>query len=442
MGCCPVFFSGRDRYFFKGVSMRRFGKRGFLQMFRQAGLALSGLVWLAGSVLAQPDTPSAQMNEGMGTPADLYYLDEAAGSAERPDWMREAFPSEDPKAIPGEYSSPRQTQRPLEDASGPINLEVTKPLTDERESFREFTEQLREEQAQKPFVAAGHCEPGERPDHRKRVAVAGFSMQHPEQGLLGALSDAGEETSAWLYNALRETDRFETFAAPQYRAYASLESAPSHLQENNRLVRYSAVSREMGVQFIVSGVIRDISVNHEGSWDTSYQRRLKTALFAEDTGRVFRVDMVIHDGFTGQVLFEKRYQTSGRWEAGRTERVGFGSVKFWQMDYGQAVRQQISAMAEDVVSAVACQPMLVPVRDVRGKSLVLDVGSGSGLRPGDRLALLRAKTDLSRPSERPELWETGVEATLESLALDRSLATMPEEGGINNIQAGDYAVVR
>lgn len=402
-------------------------------LMKWAGCSLFLFLGCIGTVWAQePGTPAGVPFSG-DAPGNLYYLDDELTAGERPRWMEEAFPLVDPKAIPGEARQSVSREEPQ-----PANLVVTKPVDEDREQMQGMLEQMREEQAQRPYVPQGQCEPG----HRKRVAVTGFSLQHPEQASMGGLFDAGERLSAWLYEEVREADRLDVLAAPLHRTYASLDSAPTHFQNDNRLTRYSAVSREMGVQFVVSGVIRDIALNHPAAWDTSYQRRLKTALFAEDTNRRLVADMVVHDGFTGQVLLEKRYEARGQWQLGRTDRVTFGGDRFLQTEYGAAVADLVTAMAEDLAGAVACQPMLIPIREVQGRDLVLDLGSQSGLAPGQTLTLLRAQRTLAEPSDRPRLWDTGVEATLESLALDRSVATMTEPGGINNIQRGDYAVVR
>lgn len=385
-----------------------------------------------------PEAPAGMPLSG-DIPGNLYYLEDETASGERPRWMEEAFPLVDPKAVPGE--SARSSPGPRE-VHEPVNLVVTKPVDQDRERMRGMVEQMRQEQAQRPFVPEGRCEPGDEPVYRKRLAVAGFSVQHPEQASMGGLFDAGERLSAWLYQEVRSIGWFDVLAAPLHQTYASLESAPSRFQRDNRLTRYSAVSREMGVQFVVSGVIRDIALNHPAAWDTPYQRRLKTALFAEDTNRRLVADMVVHDGFTGQVLLERRYEARGQWQLGRTEQVTFGGDRFRQTEYGVAVGELVASMAEDLTLAIACQPMLIPIREVQGRDLVLDVGSQSGLAPGQTLTLLRAQRSMSAPSDRPRLWDTGVEATLESVALDRSVATMVEQGGINNIQRGDYAVVR
>ena len=98
-------------------------------------------------------------------------------------------------------------------------------------------------------------------------------------------------------------------------------------------------------------------------------------------------------------------------------------------------------ITDDLMSTIDCQALLVPILEVSGKDLLLDVGTRSGLLPGDKLRVVRAESSLQRPNAPPKLWDTGVDLHLHQLSLDTSRAWMPEEGGIINVREGDYAVM-
>jgi hypothetical protein len=271
--------------------------------------------------------------------------------------------------------------------------------------------------------------------------VAGFELESAHQGDLGGLYRAGEQLSRLVYQRLRETGRVIPLAAPDRQMFASLAMAPTAHAAGNRLARYSPVSREMGAQFVVSGVIRNIEVSDRLSWGSSYASRLKGALFGKDSNRSLVVDLIVHDGYTGRVLVEERFSGSGRWGFDARDRVAFGSDRFFASDFGAMADKLIDGMVEKVIRDIECQPLMVKILDVDGKDLVLDVGTNSGMLPGEHMELVRAEHSLGDPERPPELWETDVSLHVHSITLDRAQAWMPQYGGAINVRAGDYAVV-
>ncbi len=330
---------------------------------------------------------------------------------------------------------------PDKSAFEPVHLVITKEVGVTQGKLDEFAATIRREQQHPEFVPHAQCPSDNAPRYRKKIAVAGFSVESPKHRAWGSLHDAGQSVTELLYQKFQNTNQVQPFLAPSRQMFASLDMAPTRFSQDNRLSKYSAVSREMGVQFVVSGVIRDLDVHDEGAWNTSTYSNVKRALFSADTSRAFVVDVIVHDGFTGQIVMEERFSTVGRWDVSRTEKVAFGGSRFLGTGYGQAVEQALDDISEEVVSKLACQPMLVPILQVDGKDLQLDVGTDSGLLSGARMSVLRSESSLQYPDAPPQLWDTGVELHIHSLSLDTSRAWMPEYGSVINIQAGDYAVM-
>lgn len=323
----------------------------------------------------------------------------------------------------------------------PIHLIMTKDVGGTQARLDELAAIIRQEQQRPEFVPNERCPNDRAPNYRKKVAVAGFVVEDPEQRVFGRLGDVGEAVSKLLYQQLLSDGKVQPYAAPNRQMFASIGSAPTWSQSDNRLRDVSAVSRQMGVQFVISGVIRQVGVQDENAWDNSVYSRTRRALFSSDTTRDFVVDVIVHDGYTGRVVIEKRYQTSGRWDLPLSAQAEFGSAAFMATEYGQAVQEQLAAIAEDVVDKLACQPMLIPILEVNGKDLLLDVGTKSGLLPGDRMELVRSESSLAYTDAPPQLWETGVELHIHTMSLDTSRAWMHQGGSRINIQRGDYALI-
>lgn len=332
--------------------------------------------------------------------------------------------------------------KPAEVTRKPVHLVITKEVGVTQDKLDVYADIMREEQSREPFRPNPQCRNAEAPQYRKKLAVAGFPLEYPDQAVLGGLRDVGKTVSTSLYQRLEHSGQVQVFSAPQWQMYASSSTAPTMMMgSGNKLGKYSAVSREMGAQFVLSGVIRDVGVADPGAWNTDYGSKLKGALFGSDTRRNFEVDTIVHDGYTGRIVMEKRYSGSGRWDVSRYDGVDFGSPRFFDTAYGQAVEKVLGDITSDVIAQLDCQPMLVPVIEVTGKDLLLDVGTASGLLPGAKMRLLRAESSLARPDEPAQLWDTNVELHIHSLALDSARAWMPKLGSHINIQKGDYAVI-
>lgn len=322
-----------------------------------------------------------------------------------------------------------------------INLIISKDVGGRQAELDELAATIREERNGEPFELNQQCSNQEASRIRKKVVVAGFNVEKPDQTVFGGLGPVGYAASEWLYQNLLDTGEVLPLSAPTRQVFASLRAGPTQETAGNRLEQYSAVSRQMGAQFVVSGVIRNLNVNRAESWDSSYGASIKRSLFSADTVREFVVDVVLHDGYTGRVVTEQRYTASGRWDIPRTGKVSFGSPEFHDSDYGKAVTGVFDDMTDDLMSTIDCQALLVPILEVDGKDLLLDIGTKSGLLPGDKLRLVRAESSMQRRDAPPKLWDTGVDLHLHQLSLDTSRAWMPAEGETINIRKGDYAVM-
>ena len=330
---------------------------------------------------------------------------------------------------------------PLEAHPHPVHIVVSKPINSDRQKIEELKASIQRDASEEAFATNLRCPGDSAPRYRKRVSVAGFALETRTQALMGNLFNAEHEMPAMLYQNLLSSGRVQPYFVPERQMYASLESAPTFSRSDNRLEKFSALSREMGVQFVVSGVIRSVAVADEDTWGTSMLDTIRRTIRERDRTRHFEVDVVVHDGFTGQVVFEKRYVASGDWTAGLTEKVGFGTPEFAATPYGQEVEYLISGISRDIADTLDCQPLLVKITEADGRRLVLDAGVKSGLKRGDSLRVLRSSTSQVRRGATPDLRDTGVDVVLSHVTLDSVSGSIDREVGMLNIRAGDYAAI-
>ena len=233
------------------------------------------------------------------------------------------------------------------------------------------------------------CSGSQASTYKKKVVVLGFAVQSPEQTRLGALHDVNRGLSSELNQALHERGDLVVFQSSQYSLYDDLVDAPTSYTEQQTLTKAAAFAKQTGAQFVVSGVIRDLGFEDEAALGTSYWARLKRLGQQSNTNRRFVVDVFVHDGFSGAIIWQKNYALSEEWTTDPGKKIGFGSAEFWQDDYGVAVGGMINEMAAMIDDQLRCQPFMTRISRVEGKTIHFLSGASSGVRPGDKLALYR-----------------------------------------------------
>jgi len=289
--------------------------------------------------------------------------------------------------------------------------------------------------------AGGQCQAGDAAELRKRVAVTGFPMVYPDQARIGRIGDAGEVLPQLLQADLQRSGQLQVFGATTQRLFDDLLNAPTHQKFNNRLSNVIQVARELGVQFVVTGVIRDVGVSDPDAWGSSVIDRLQRGIGAANQNRRFVVDMMVYDGFSGAPVYQERFATEARWDAGPGASDGFGSAGFQETSYGKAVGGLMDDMASAVTRALACQPFITRVTRVDGDKVTLDSGATAGLRPGDELKLYRSASFFDSPGATPELVDSRATMTVNNVHPDFSNGSIPVFGGLINIQRDDVAIV-
>jgi hypothetical protein len=102
--------------------------------------------------------------------------------------------------------------------------------------------------------------------------------------------------------------------------------------------------------------------------------------------RIFSFQVSLRDGFTGQTLFSKRYDTYGVW--GAKHSTGFGTPLFWKSDYGQQIKGLVKFASREIGQVIQCQPYIAQIDSRAGQTqILLQGGANNGLRTGDTLAL-------------------------------------------------------
>lgn len=289
--------------------------------------------------------------------------------------------------------------------------------------------------------ASRRCDAGDAFRLKRRVAVTAFPVQRPDQARFGQLDDAGEALPQQLQARLRAQDRLQVLNATTLQLFGDLPNAPTHQQFDNRLSNVVALAHELGAQFVVAGVIRDMGLSDPSAWGSSVFDGMQRAIGAADQSRRFVADLMVYDGYSGSPVFQKRFETHGQWNAGPGDVSGFASAGFEHTGYGQAVMGLVDDMTRSVNQALACQPFITRITRVDDQKVTLEAGATVGLRPGDKLNLYRSLRYFDASGSTPELQDTKTTVRLDSVHPDFSTGVIDAPGGQLNIQRDDIAIV-
>jgi hypothetical protein len=228
--------------------------------------------------------------------------------------------------------------------------------------------------------------------YKKSLVFASFPRVNTSSSKLGALQQVEQHLpmllGANLYNR-------HAMLAPVY--LQNTFTTPNARGELATAAQAIALARQNRVQFFVSGEVDDMSLSFPNSVEApSYYTRfisgahdfLHVNTRLDKRSRIFSFTLRVRDGFTGELIFSKQYQTFGKWKPDAQASLGFGSPRFWHTDYGQQVQQLVAAASDEVAAVVNCQPYLASVDSRPGRQqIVIHSGSNNGLRSGDSLEL-------------------------------------------------------
>ncbi|MCK0104999.1 flagellar assembly protein FlgT [Marinobacter sp. S0848L] len=289
----------------------------------------------------------------------------------------------------------------------------------------------------------GTCQAGEASGLRKRVAVTGFPIVDPSQGGDPGLDDAGEKLPQALITRLQTQGKLQVLGATSLRLFSHLPDAPTSQSNmaSNRLTNVVQLARELGAQFVVTGVIRDIGLTDPDAWGTSVFEKMQRGLGFGDKTRRFEAEVMVFDGFSGSPVFRKRFETSANWTPRGSGTAGFASAGFENSEWGRAVSGVIDEMSAAVGSALNCQPFMTRITRVTGDKVTLASGATAGLRPGDQMNVYRSQRYFDSLEGTPELADAGVMITLDSVHPDFSTGRIGTIGQQVNIQRDDLAII-
>jgi hypothetical protein len=283
------------------------------------------------------------------------------------------------------------------------------------------------------------CSTGPTNYYKKTVGITGFELQTPQQARLGELSNISRELPKGLADEINKQGYLRALTATNIAIYPDLLNAPSSTNYDGSLTNVTRISEQLGVQYIVSGVIRDIGeVYLRRPNDKDEKDALDEGI---DKERNFVVDIYIYDGFSGALLFEHRYSEIGNWDISDHARIGFGSAKFWTVHYGKVVQQALKESALDTSEQLRCQPFIANIFRTEGNRIHISAGSLAGIKQGDKFNVYRRYEVFNQlQSAQTQLNNANISVTIKQVQPNFSVGELVVDSHILNVQQQDVVI--
>lgn len=230
------------------------------------------------------------------------------------------------------------------------------------------------------------------PQYRKRIIATAFPLVNQEQVIGYETQDLPSGIPRELNNYLIESGDFIGNNATNVNLYPRADLAPeAQDQSSYRLSKVMQLAASNGVQFVLSGVIRDLEVESSeymrGAGPLAFARSLARDIIAR---RGIGIDVYIHDGFTGALLFQQRYVDDVIGDVWIPATYTVGSERFNSTSTGEKIAHIIDRASIDIRQALACYPFATRIIEIKDDKVIIDAGAQERINVGDQMMVYKS----------------------------------------------------
>lgn len=227
------------------------------------------------------------------------------------------------------------------------------------------------------------------PRYRKRILATAFPLAEQEQVSSHETQDLYRGIPREINHLLMESGEFIGTNATDNALYNTPDLAPA-LQDTRAygLSNLMQIAESRGVQFVLSGVIRDMEIE-SGEYIADSGPVALTKNFLRDiwARRGIGIDIYVHDGFTGALLLQYRYtdQVAGNVWVPATYTVG--SERFKATTTGKKITTIINRASIDIRRGLSCYPFVTRIIEIKDDHVFIDAGAQEHMNIGDQLVV-------------------------------------------------------
>ncbi len=261
-------------------------------------------------------------------------------------------------------------------------------------------------------------------DYNKTIATTWYPMVNRAQATVGGIFDLGAQLPKRLSQHFLKTAHHSQLV--NIEPYYHTANGPNNVNE------ITTLARKTQSQYVLTGVIEDISVFQEPVSSLKFWESPKIT-------RQFAYQTQLFDGYTGEKLWEKSYSLSSLWDIDMHAQVDVASNTLWQSQYGESVDDVLEDIAVSIDEELACKPAYGRILQVQSGTLHLNIGEHHGVDRGDELTLFQVNQfydPQGRLHSQYHIHPTKVEVT--QVFANSSMAVAADNSLLANIQANDF----
>ncbi|HHX8492115.1 TPA: flagellar assembly protein FlgT [Vibrio diabolicus] len=252
--------------------------------------------------------------------------------------------------------------------------------------------------------------------YKKTILVGNIEVASPQQAVMGQIYQVGDDFSRVVNRQLDQTSR--SFVSVGTTDYSISSNYPARTQ---------MIAQDNGAQYIIGGVITDLTATVESQ------------LLQDDIiNRQFALEIKVFDGKTGHEVFNKAYREVARWPFAKTSQVDTRSARFWASTYGEMMLRVSRNIMLDLESELSCKITLPEVVAVFGNTVTMDLGRMHGVKEGDKLQLWHTASFIDQNGlPRNKVSQSEITLTVSRIYEHEAELTIDQPNLASSVQIGD-----
>ncbi len=227
---------------------------------------------------------------------------------------------------------------------------------------------------------------------RKRIVATGFPVVKPDQISSNESQDLYAGIPREINNLLMQSGDFIGVNRTTTSLYSQPQLAPELLPLDNYGGSYLLdLAIENQAQFVLSGVIRNFAVeNTEYVRGAGVLSHVKSAFRDVAARRGVTLDVYLHDGYSGALLFQHRYADTILGDVWIPNGYAVGSERFQLTSAGNKITDLIHMASDDIRRIFGCYPFTARILKVNRDNIIIAAGSRDKVQTGDTLVVYAA----------------------------------------------------
>ncbi|ERB64518.1 flagella basal-body protein [Vibrio coralliilyticus OCN008] len=252
--------------------------------------------------------------------------------------------------------------------------------------------------------------------YKKTFLVGNIDVESPQQAVMGQIYSVGDDFATVINRQLDQQSA--NFVSVGTTDYEISQRYPERLK---------MIAQDTGAQYIIGGVITDLTATIE-------QKLLRDDII----NRQFALEMTVFDGKTGNEVYNRNYREVARWPFPKTSQVDTKSARFWASTYGDMMLRVSRNIMLDLESEVSCKITLPEIISKWNNVLTMDLGRIHGVQQGDKLKLWHTGSFIDqRGLPRNKVTESDITLTVSRVYENEAELTVDQPELAGSIQIGD-----